>query len=106
MQNTLLYTKSISTQLKKKMLSVSSAPLKLTTPNYSYMMSFNSLHNLNKRATPTQITLYKHVLILHKLYNTEKQAKIGYPYFPTNNLAQGNPSSTLSTTQITKLKTI
>ena len=34
-------------------------------------MSFNTLHTLNKRATPNQFTIYRHAIILHKVYNDE-----------------------------------
>ena len=34
-------------------------------------MSFNTLHYLNKRATPDMIQTYKHALLLHKVYNNE-----------------------------------
>ena len=53
---------TLGPQLKQKILSASSAPLKLCTPNYNYLMSFNSLHYLNQRATPTQFTIYTHAL--------------------------------------------
>ena len=62
---------TLGPQLKQKILSASSAPLKLCTPNYNYLMSFNSLHYLNQRATPTQFTIYTHALLLHKTYNDE-----------------------------------
>ena len=60
----------LSPPLKQKILSASAAPLKMTVSNYTNMMSFNSLHYLNKRATPSQITIYKHALLLHKTYNS------------------------------------
>ena len=62
---------TLSPQLKQKILSASSVPLKLCTPDYNYLMSYNSLHNLNQRATPTQFTIYTHALLLHKTYNDE-----------------------------------
>ena len=37
-------------------------------------MSFESLHYHNKRATSTQMTLYKHALLLHKTYNDESMS--------------------------------
>ena len=55
-------------------MSASAAPLKLITANYDRTMSFESLHYLNKRATPTQMTLYKHALLLHKTYNDESMS--------------------------------
>ena len=62
---------TLNPQLKQKLLSASSAPLKLTTNNYNYLISFNTLHYVNKRATPDMIQAYKHALLLHKLYNNE-----------------------------------
>ena len=53
------------------MLSASAAPLKLCTPQYNSMISFKSLHLIRKRAMPCQISLYKHALCLHILYNSE-----------------------------------
>ena len=58
--------------LKQKLLSATAAPLKLTTTNYHQMISYDSLHYINKRATPNQITSYKHALLLHKTYNDEE----------------------------------
>ena len=63
---------SLKPALRQQLLSASSAPLKLITTNYNYLMSYNSLHYLNQRATPNQITLYKHALQLHKTYNCSK----------------------------------
>ena len=34
--------------------------------------SFEDLHILNQRATPTQIMQYKHSLLLYKLYNRKE----------------------------------
>ena len=34
-------------------------------------MSFNTLHTLNKRATPKQFMTYRHAILLHKVYNDE-----------------------------------
>ena len=53
-------------------MSASAAPLKLTTSNYLQMISYHTLHYLNKRATPQQITTYKHALLLHKAYNDDE----------------------------------
>ena len=62
---------TLNPQLKKKLLSASSAPLKLTTNNYNYLISFTPLDYVNKRATPDMIQVYKHALLLHKIYNNE-----------------------------------
>ena len=60
---------TLSPQSKQKLLAASAAPLKMTTPNYNRLISYNRLHYLNKRATPNEITVYKHALLLHKTYN-------------------------------------
>ena len=36
--------------------------------------SFESIHNLAKRATPTQISSYKHAIQLYKLYNSSNMS--------------------------------
>ena len=55
--------------LKQKLLAASAAPLKSITHAYDRSMSYDQLHFINQRATPTQITTYKHALLLHKTYN-------------------------------------
>ena len=62
---------TLNPQLKQKLLSASAAPLKLCTRMYDRSMSFNTLHTLNKRATPKQFTTYRHAILLHKVYNDE-----------------------------------
>ena len=62
---------TLNPQLKQKLLSASSSPLRLTTNNYNYLISFDTLHYVNKRATPDMIKVYKHALLLHKVYNNE-----------------------------------
>ena len=61
----------LNPQLKQQLLAASAAPLELTTPNYHRMIYYKTLHYMNKRATPSQITLHKHSLLLHKIYNDE-----------------------------------
>ena len=61
---------SLGPSLKQKMLSASAAPPKLTVNNYTSMISHNSLHYLNNRATPNQVTIYKHALLLYKTFNS------------------------------------
>ena len=62
---------TFSPALKQKILSASAAPLKMCTPQYNSLISFKSLHTINKRAMPCQISLYKHALRLHILHNSE-----------------------------------
>ena len=61
-------------QLKQKLLTASTSPLKLTTKNYNYMVSSKTLQYVNQRVTPKQITIYKHVLLLHKIYNDQSMS--------------------------------
>ena len=60
---------SLKPQLKQHLLSASAKALSLCTPNYNNMMSFEQIHAINKRATPNQMLLYKHSLLLHKIWN-------------------------------------
>ena len=62
---------TLSPQLKQKLLSASAAPLKLCTRLYDRSMSFDTLHFINKCATPKQFTTYRHDILLHKYYNDE-----------------------------------
>ena len=66
---------SLSNALKKQLVAASSSALKICTPNYNYLMSYKSLHYLNNRAMPDQIMLYKHSLLLHKVYNDDKPSR-------------------------------
>ena len=60
------------TQINKKLLlSASSNALKMAH-NYRFpYMSFEALHRISNRATPTMFSHYKLALMLHILYNTE-----------------------------------
>jgi hypothetical protein len=60
------------TQINKKLLlSASSNALKMAH-NYRFpYMSFEALHRISNRATPTMFSHYKLALMLHFLYNTE-----------------------------------
>ena len=96
---------SLNPQSKQKLLSASAAPLKSITWYYNTIMSYDNLHSINKRATPNQMTTYKHALLLHKTYNNEEmsidwtniffnqQFNNRYPYvkfFKTSNFKIGN----------------
>ena len=56
---------------KQLLLSTSANALKVCTPSYHDRMSYSELHSINSRATPEQMCLYKHSLLLYKLYNQE-----------------------------------
>ena len=62
---------TLSPNLKQKMLSASSAPLKICTKDFNNMILYKALHSINNRELPIQITIYKHALCLHKLYNSD-----------------------------------
>jgi hypothetical protein len=54
---------------KQLLLSASAKALKLCNKEYSNDNSYIALHKINKRATPSQFFIYKHALLLFKLYN-------------------------------------
>ena len=56
---------------KQLLLSSSANALKICTPQYHDRMSYRELHSINNRATPDQMCLYKHSLLLYKLINLE-----------------------------------
>ena len=62
---------NLAPYLKNLLLSISSKALKLCTPSYTQEMSYLKLHELNNRATPEQLCIYKQSLLLHTLYNFE-----------------------------------
>ena len=47
----------------------SAVALKLFTPSYNYLMSYDTLHSINKRGTPNKMVLYIHALLLQRIYN-------------------------------------
>ena len=58
----------LNKQLKSHLKTASASALKICTPNYNMYMSYNTLHSINKRAQPSQILLYKHAILLYKIY--------------------------------------
>ena len=64
---------SLGVRLKGHLLAASASALKLCTPGYNYRMSYATLHYLNNRATPDKMMLYKHALLLYKVYNDGNQ---------------------------------
>ena len=61
---------SLKPQLKQKLLSASANAVKLCLSSLPPNTSFETMHNLAQRATPSQMTSYKHALQLFKLYNS------------------------------------
>ena len=64
---------SLHQNLKRHLLSCSAQALKLLGNWRDVQISYENLHKVNKRGTPHQMTLYKHGLLLHKLYNSTEQ---------------------------------
>jgi hypothetical protein len=60
---------TLNTHLKQLLLLASAKALKLCNKDYSHDHSYVDLHKINKRAIPNQMLLYKHALLLFKLYN-------------------------------------
>ena len=56
-------------------MSASAAPLKYCVRFYDRNISYITLHAIVKRATPSQIMIYKHALLLHKIYNDENSSQ-------------------------------
>ena len=54
---------------KQLLLSTSARALKCCMYYPDPMLSFEIIHEMNMRATPEKFTLYKHALVLFKLYN-------------------------------------
>ena len=61
---------TLHSETKIKLMSMSANALKLCTPSYHDRMSYVDLHYINKRATPAQMCVYKHSLVLYKLLDT------------------------------------
>jgi hypothetical protein len=55
-------------QLKQLLLSASVRAVKACMFKLDAMISFIEIHKINHMATPNQIMIYKHSLLLHKLY--------------------------------------
>ena len=51
------------------LLSALAGALTLCTPSYHNRMSYSELHSINNRATPTQMSNYKHTLLLYQQIN-------------------------------------
>ena len=60
---------SLNPRIKQQHLSASASALIICIRNFDWMISFDQLHYMAKRVTPTQIMNYKHALLLFKIYN-------------------------------------
>ena len=66
---------SLRPQLKQQILSASARALFIVTPNYNNVMSFDQVHSLNNRATPSQMMSFKHAILLYKIWNDQNFSK-------------------------------
>ena len=62
---------SLKPTLKQKLLSASARALKVCNSYADNTMSFEAIHELCKRATPSKMQKYKLAICLHKIYNIE-----------------------------------
>ena len=60
---------SLKPQIKQLLLSASATALKLSQRKPDPMESFINIHLRSNRATPEKFLVYKHAILLHKLYN-------------------------------------
>ena len=61
---------TLCTQQKQKLLSASANALKTCLTRIPMNTSHETIHKLAKRANPTQMSNYKHAILLHKLHNS------------------------------------
>ena len=66
---------TLSPQLKQKLLSASANAIKLCLTKLPLNTSFESIHTLADRATPTQMSTYKHAIQLYNLYNSTEMSE-------------------------------
>lgn len=81
---------SLNQSLHKKLLTFSSTAIKMAFHYPRYLISYNNLHKMAKRATPEMFCKYKLSLLLHKLYNDR---------FPTNEWLHLNFDQIMTTRQ-------
>ena len=62
-------TPNLSSIMKQDLLSISANGLRACMSNYSLDLSYEKLHALNKKCTPSQIMLYQTSLNLYKIFN-------------------------------------
>ena len=92
--------------LKQKLLSASANALKLCLTSLPPNTSFDTIHNLTKRGTPTQMSDYKHAVQLFKLHNSNAYQMIG-SHLTFNSTSMGEMKIFKSTPfQSTKLEEI
>jgi hypothetical protein len=60
---------TLNQNCKKMLVSASANALKLCNVFYDPSVSYIDLHKLHKRALPSQFCIYRHCLLLHKVFN-------------------------------------
>ncbi len=60
---------TINPHSKQLLLASSAKALKLCIKDHSILYSYENIHSLTKRATPQQLSTFKHAILLFKLYN-------------------------------------
>jgi hypothetical protein len=63
---------SLKPQLKQLLLSASEKALSACMFKPDASLSFIRLHEINNRATPNRFMIFKHAILLHKLYNQKQ----------------------------------
>ena len=63
---------SLNPQSRQHLLAASAKALKLCEKPNAPVLSYSDLHRSHKRATPSQLSTYKHALLLFKLYNSNE----------------------------------
>ena len=61
---------SLNPNSKQLLMSASAKALRLCINDQTTVYSYIDMHKITNRATPSQMLLYKHAILLFKLYNT------------------------------------
>ena len=62
---------TLNPEIKQHLLSATANALKLAQRHPDRMESFINIHNTLKRATPHNLMVFKHAVLLHKLFNNQ-----------------------------------
>ena len=63
------HIENLNSNLKQLLLSASARALKICMYHPDPFLSFKKIHEINKRALPEQMMVYKHALMLYRIYN-------------------------------------
>ena len=72
--NEIWHLSALSPLLKQKLMSASANAIKLCLSKLPINTSYEAIHSLAKRGTPSQMSMYKHALQLYKLYNSNNMS--------------------------------